>query len=168
MELTSVEFAVGTPKSGRFRIPGGFESAGGRARAQVGTFVGFAMGGKLVYCRRLLMAPFCGVDARMLPVDDRSENGLETALHEVSRKAERYGKMSKVALQPDDVLRQHVLRGLARNLIEYGRPYCPCREVTGEPERDQENICPCRTHLDEIERFGECECGLYVADNDTD
>jgi len=68
-----------------------------------------------------------------------------------------------MALQPDEALRRHVLRGLARNLVEHGRAYCPCREVAGDRAVDRVNICPCRTHRDEIARFGECECGLFVA-----
>jgi ferredoxin-thioredoxin reductase catalytic chain len=84
------------------------------------------------------------------------------ALEQVTRAAERYAQRGRVALQPDEAVRRHVLRGLARNLVRYGRAYCPCREAEGDPEVDRVNICPCRTHLEEIARFGECECGLFV------
>jgi ferredoxin-thioredoxin reductase catalytic subunit len=77
--------------------------------------------------------------------------------------AERHARRGRVALQPDDSTRRHVLRGLARNLIEHSRAYCPCRNVTGDPDADRVNICPCRTHKEEIARDGECECGLFVA-----
>ena len=85
------------------------------------------------------------------------------ALARVTRAARRHAEKSGLALQPDEALRRHVLRGLARNLLDHGRPYCPCREVTGDPEVDRANICPCRTHAEEVRRMGECECGLFVA-----
>ncbi len=71
-------------------------------------------------------------------------------------------------MQPDDALRRHVLEGLARNLVRHGRAYCPCREVTGDAERDRPNICPCRTHMEEIRATGECECGIFAAGPDTE
>ena len=85
------------------------------------------------------------------------------ALERVTRAAKAYALKSGLGIQPDPALRRHVLEGLARNLLAHGRPYCPCREVTGEPARDRANICPCRTHMEEIERLGECECGIFVA-----
>ncbi len=91
---------------------------------------------------------------------------LERALRRVTRATERAAERGGVALNPDVVVRRHVLRGLARNVAKHGRPYCPCREVTGEPEKDRANICPCRTHHEEIARCGECECGLFVARQD--
>lgn len=94
---------------------------------------------------------------------DGDEQGFEAALERVTRAAERYSRKSGLALHPDLPLRRHVLRGLARNLLRYGRPYCPCRQVTGDTEKDRVNICPCRTHREEVARLGECECGLFVA-----
>jgi len=91
------------------------------------------------------------------------EKDLEAALVRVTHAAERSAEKHGLALNPDPAIRRHVLRGLAHNLVTYGRPYCPCREVTGSPEKDRTNICPCRTGLDEVERSGECECGLFVS-----
>ena len=85
------------------------------------------------------------------------------ALRRVTRAVQAYARKSGLGIQPDPVLRRHVLEGLARNLLAHGRAYCPCREVTGERARDRANICPCRTHLEEIERLGECECGIFLA-----
>ncbi len=88
---------------------------------------------------------------------------FDEALERVTRAAEAYARKGKAALQPDLPLRNYVLRGLARNLVEHGRAYCPCRDVTGDRDKDKVNICPCRTHLEEIEQLGACECGLFVA-----
>lgn len=88
---------------------------------------------------------------------------FQEALERVSRAAARFAGKRGFLLQPDPAQRRYVLEGLARNLLEHGRPYCPCREVTRDPRRDELNVCPCRTHREEIERLGQCECGLYVA-----
>ncbi len=95
-----------------------------------------------------------------------TDGTFEEALRRVTRAAERYGRRDGVTLQPDEAVRNYVLRGLARNLIQHGKPYCPCREVTGDADQDRANICPCRTHRDEIATFGACECGLYVAESE--
>ena len=85
------------------------------------------------------------------------------ALVRITRAAERYSQKSGLPLNPDPAVRGYVLRGLARNLLAYGRAYCPCRDVAGDPATDRRNICPCRTHRDEVESQGSCECGLYVS-----
>ena len=91
------------------------------------------------------------------------EQELQEALKRVTRAAERYAEKSGLTLQPDGAQLRYVLHGLARNLGRYGRAYCPCRQVTGEPEKDRINVCPCRSYREEVERLGECECGLFVA-----
>ena len=75
----------------------------------------------------------------------------------------RYVAQGRYALNPDAVAVEHVLAGLTRNLGQHGRWYCPCREVTGDPERDRANICPCPQHHDDIARDGVCECGIFVS-----
>lgn len=94
---------------------------------------------------------------------DSSTPEFVAALRQVTARAERFAAATGLRLQPDDALRRHVLEGLAENLLVHGRGYCPCREVTGDAEKDRLNICPCRTHRAEIARMGECECGLFIA-----
>ena len=102
---------------------------------------------------------------------ERSEKQLEPeqqdpvmARARVERVIKRYIEHSPYLLNPDVVTVEHVMRGLARNLAEHGRWYCPCREVTGDPAKDRENICPCTFHKQEIEAYGACECGLFVSE----
>ena len=85
-----------------------------------------------------------------------------SALRRVTRASERHAERNGFALQPDRAQLRYVLDGLAGNLIQYGRPFCPCREVTGDAEKDRANICPCRAHREEIEQSGQCECGLFT------
>ncbi len=95
---------------------------------------------------------------------DGQETKSEQALQRVRRLAERHARRTRgIKLQPDPPTRRHVLQGLARNLVQHRRPYCPCRPVSGDPEADKGNICPCRSALEDIARLGECECGLFVA-----
>jgi ferredoxin-thioredoxin reductase catalytic chain len=84
------------------------------------------------------------------------------ALEQVTRMAERCAEKSGFALQPDPAQLRYVLNGLAENLMKYGKAYCPCRPVTGDVDKDRPNICPCRTHREEIRRAGACECGLFT------
>ncbi len=84
----------------------------------------------------------------------------------VERMARRHAVASGFALQPDAAQLRYVLDGLAENWRRHGKPYCPCREVTGDAEKDRANVCPCRTHRDEVARNGQCECALFVRSND--
>jgi ferredoxin-thioredoxin reductase catalytic subunit len=66
----------------------------------------------------------------------------------VERRIERYLRRSPYRLFPDDVI---------------VRQYCPCRKVTGDRDADRPNICPCRSHHEDIARDGHCECRLFVS-----
>jgi len=88
---------------------------------------------------------------------------LSEARRRVERMVTRYLERGRYCLNPDPVTVGHVKVGLARNLARYGRCYCPCREVTGDPEQDRKNICPCPQHREDIARDGACECGIFVS-----
>jgi len=88
---------------------------------------------------------------------------LAQARRRVERMARRYVEGSGYRLNPDPATVRHVLDGLAENLVRHGRAYCPCRSVTGDPERDRANLCPCPSHPEEIARTGACECGIFVS-----
>ena len=47
----------------------------------------------------------------------------------------------------------------------HGYPYCPCRDLTGDPRVDRPNICPCQFHHAEIREDNHCKCVLFVGDN---
>lgn len=64
---------------------------------------------------------------------------------------------------PDPEVVARVIRGLAKRREKTGRAYCPCRLVTGDPEKDEAIVCPCRYHESEIETQGACHCKLFVA-----
>jgi len=98
-----------------------------------------------------------------MPSEEREEDQQMTeARARVERMIARYLARARYVLNPDPVTVEHVTVGLARNLLRHGRWYCPCREVTGDSERDRKNICPCPQHHDDIARDGVCECGIFV------
>jgi len=80
----------------------------------------------------------------------------------VVRTVTKYVERSPFFLKPAKVIVDNIISGLVRNKIKYGFTYCPCQEVKGIPEKDRDNICPCRTHKEQIACQGTCECGLFV------
>jgi ferredoxin-thioredoxin reductase catalytic subunit len=98
-----------------------------------------------------------------MPSEEREEDQQMTeARARVERMVARYLARARYVLNPDPVTVEHVTVGLARNLLRHGRWYCPCREVTGDSERDRKNICPCPQHHNDIARDGVCECGIFA------
>jgi len=81
----------------------------------------------------------------------------------VEARIRRYLGRSPYRLFPDEVVVRSLITRLARNLVIHGRQYCPCRQVTGDRDADRPNICPCRSHRQEIARDGHCECRLFVS-----
>lgn len=65
-------------------------------------------------------------------------------------------------LNPDKKVVERVMAGLAQNEKKYGKRYCPCRRVTGNPKEDAKKICPCFWREQEVEKDGHCFCNLYV------
>lgn len=75
---------------------------------------------------------------------------------------ERYAKSQGLQLNPDDKILNSILQGLLQNEQKFGRRYCPCRAITGDPEQDRKIICPCAYHRDELKQIGHCHCWLFV------
>ena len=83
----------------------------------------------------------------------------------IEKMVTKYAERSLYSLNPDEVVVENIVAGLVRNKMKYGYAYCPCREVKGIPREDRKNICPCRTHKEEIARQGTCECALFVSED---
>ena len=99
----------------------------------------------------------------MTPEEPPAGEARQSARSRVERMVSRYVASGPYCLNPDPVTAEHVLAGLARNLLQHGRAYCPCREVLGDAERDRANLCPCPQHHADIARDGFCECGIFVS-----
>lgn len=74
---------------------------------------------------------------------------------------EDYAKENNFKLNPNKSTVQRIIKGLFNNEKKYGQRYCPCKRVTGDPEQDKKNICPCASHKKEIEENGQCFCNLF-------
>jgi ferredoxin-thioredoxin reductase catalytic chain len=82
-------------------------------------------------------------------------------VEEIRAWAEKFAREHDLVLNPDERVRNAVLRGLARNQLRYGMRCCPCRVRKGVPEEDAEIACPYIYHRDEIEAEGRCRCNLF-------
>ncbi|MEL4304519.1 ferredoxin-thioredoxin reductase catalytic domain-containing protein [Methanococcoides sp. LMO-2] len=79
--------------------------------------------------------------------------------------AVRYAERKGYILNPDEETVSDVIDGVAENIEEYGKRYCPCRFVSGDLEEDKKIICPCIYIEDEIENDGRCHCQLFFKVN---
>src|SRR4030042_5063121 len=66
----------------------------------------------------------------------------ENARNSILRRIKKYVERGPFALNPDAVVVRNLISALAKNKLEYGYAYCPCRKVNGIPELDKKNICP--------------------------
>ena len=75
---------------------------------------------------------------------------------------EEYAQKNGFKLNPDREVVNRLIKGLLENEKKYGKRYCPCRRIIGNPEEDKEKICPCKFMQEEIEKDGHCLCQLFV------
>ncbi len=90
------------------------------------------------------------------------KDSLEQAKDRLRKGSEKYAQRAGYKLNADPELVNTIITGLARNKFKYGRAYCPCFFVSGNPEEDRKLICPCQYHREDIEKHGKCHCGLFV------
>jgi ferredoxin-thioredoxin reductase catalytic subunit len=90
------------------------------------------------------------------------EKALEENKERLQKGSEKYAVKAGYKLNPDPEVVHTIIGGLAKNKVKYGRAYCPCFFVSGDPEEDKKLICPCQYHRDDIEKSGKCHCGLFV------
>jgi ferredoxin-thioredoxin reductase catalytic chain len=64
---------------------------------------------------------------------------------------------------PDEELVEFCLEQEVMLEQKHGSPYCPCKAITPDREKNMLIVCPCipfhRTHFDSMKR---CWCGLFV------
>ncbi len=57
-----------------------------------------------------------------------------------------------------------LLVSLLENKERYGYMVCPCRLASGQYDQDRDILCPCDYRDKDVEEYGACFCGLYVAE----
>lgn len=85
------------------------------------------------------------------------------ALDRVRRMIEKYAAQGTYRLHPDRDRVESIIQGLAGNLEEYGRAYCPCVPIEKCLETGRKYVCPCEPHHEDIARQGYCDCALFVS-----
>ncbi len=87
---------------------------------------------------------------------------MEKNIEEIIKEYEEYAKQNGFKLNPNRKVVERLVMGLLENEKKYGKRYCCCRRVTGNPEEDEKIVCPCQFMQKEIEEQGHCFCGLFV------
>lgn len=75
--------------------------------------------------------------------------------------AKKYAEEKELKLNPNEKTLNGIIKALMRNKEFKGKPYCPCRIVTGDKEKDKDIICPCVFSRGEIEIQEHCKCNLF-------
>lgn len=83
---------------------------------------------------------------------------------QVEKMVKKYGTQGPFKLDPDAVRVDNIVMGLALHKEKYGKAYCPCRPIEDSLKLGRENICPCTSHKEDIERDGYCDCVLFVSE----
>jgi ferredoxin-thioredoxin reductase catalytic subunit len=96
-----------------------------------------------------------------------SGGDVEAWRREITERARKHAAESACRLNPDKRIVDALIEGLVKRKAKAGDFYCPCRVVTGNPETDRRNVCPCVTHEEEIAETGKCHCGLFVGEKKT-
>ena len=85
-------------------------------------------------------------------------------VHErLHKMVQQWPKVSGYHLNPDAEIVDGIVGGLVRSVMKYGYPFCPCRDLTGDFEKDRSNICPCKWHHAEVRRMAIASaCSMWV------
>ena len=98
--------------------------------------------------------------------DYRKNANYKKYVDKYYRMATTYADRNKniLKLNPHAEKVKELIDGLARNYIEFGRAYCPCMvpRISKDETENRKRICPCAFHKEDIERDGQCECGLFI------
>lgn len=87
----------------------------------------------------------------------------EAALRRVRKFVETYVAKGPYDFYPEPEVVENVVQGLADNLVNHGRMYCPCANVEESKTKGSTMVCPCRPHRADIERQGYCDCALFAS-----
>lgn len=93
---------------------------------------------------------------------ENNNPGEEEKFEKIIKEYTDYAAKNNFQLNPNKEAVKRIIKGLLENEKRYGRRFCPCRRVVGNPEEDKLKVCPCYWHKEEIEKNGRCICGLFV------
>ncbi len=83
-------------------------------------------------------------------------------IEKLIKEYKKYASENGFRLNPNREVVERVIKGLLEREKKFGKRYCPCRQISGNEEKDAKKTCPCFWHRLEIERNDHCLCGLFV------
>ena len=66
-------------------------------------------------------------------------------------------------LNEDEGFLRDLVDGVRVNYNRYGYFLCPCRDGSGDREKDRDIICPCTYNIPDQQQYGHCFCGLFLS-----
>ncbi len=88
--------------------------------------------------------------------------GGKEEIKEIIKEYEEHGRKNKWRLNPNKEVVERLIRGMLEREKRFGKRYCVCRRITGNPEEDEKIVCPCVYAPKEIQEQGRCYCGLFL------
>ncbi len=85
----------------------------------------------------------------------------EKSMQRMRKYCDKYWEKTGTSPHPTEDVKESVIKGLAANVDELGRPLCPCNfypDKKEELERSREWVCAC----DEMKIYKYCHCLLFV------
>jgi ferredoxin-thioredoxin reductase catalytic chain len=82
---------------------------------------------------------------------------MDTKEEKLIEEYRAYAASNGFLLNPNEKAVKMLVQALLKNEGKFGRKYCPCRKV-----HNNESVCPCIYHKDEIKDKGHCHCFLFV------
>jgi len=86
----------------------------------------------------------------------------EKTMEDTTKIVEMVAEHNGWKLCPDEELLEMLKEGLMKNYNRYGYFSCPCRDASGNKEKDKDIICPCNYCVPDQKEYGHCYCGLYL------
>lgn len=88
---------------------------------------------------------------------------MADSVAKVRKFVETYVRKGPYTLYPESEIVENVIAGLAKNLDEHGKMYCPCADVEASKQKGSVMVCPCTPHESDIARQGYCDCALFAS-----
>jgi ferredoxin-thioredoxin reductase catalytic subunit len=87
----------------------------------------------------------------------------DESLAKVRKFVRTYVAKGRYELYPQADVVENVIVGLAQNLDDHGKMYCPCAPIEDSKARGSEMVCPCTPHHADVARQGYCDCALFAS-----
>ncbi|HJJ90372.1 MAG TPA: ferredoxin:thioredoxin reductase [Methanocorpusculum sp.] len=87
---------------------------------------------------------------------------ISRQIQKIHSDSEKFAKIKGWVMNPNKIIVESIVEGLARNKLMYGKRYCPCRRISGNRNVDKLYICPCRNVEMDVENYGHCHCRLFM------